>query len=100
MRDWSMSPETLAFAYVQLQSPITNHQSRITNHQSPITNHQSPITNHQYRNLLKRARHLEYMLPDIREDQVRRDRRDLVEPGFAEFPFDIVFGREAIAAVG
>jgi hypothetical protein len=40
------------------------------------------------------------MLAEMRQDQVGRYRRHLVEPGFAELALDVVFGGEAEAAVG
>jgi hypothetical protein len=47
-----------------------------------------------------RARHAEHMLADVGEDEVRRDRRDLVEAGLAELALDVVFRGEAEAAMG
>src|SRR5215467_5888577 len=39
------------------------------------------------------------MLGNKTKDQIRRDRRDLIETGFAKLPFDVVFFRKAKAAV-
>ena len=39
------------------------------------------------------------MLGDVGEDQVRRDRRDLIEPRLAELALDVVVLGEAEAAV-
>ena len=47
----------------------------------------------------ERPRHVEYVLGDVGEDEVGRDRRDLIEAGFTEFAFDIVFAREAETAM-
>ena len=38
------------------------------------------------------------MLPDKRQDQVGRNRGDLVEARFAELALDVIFGGEAEAA--
>jgi hypothetical protein len=46
------------------------------------------------------ARQTEHVLAEIGQDQVRRDRRDLVEARLAELALDIVFLGEAEAAVG
>jgi hypothetical protein len=46
-----------------------------------------------------RAWQAEHVLRDIRQDQVGRDRRDLVQPGLAELALDIVFAGEAETAV-
>ena len=46
-----------------------------------------------------RPRHAEHVLAEIGEDQVGRDRRDLIEPRLAPFALDVVFLREAEAAV-
>ena len=40
------------------------------------------------------------MLGQIRQDEVGRDRRHLVEPGLAELALDVVLDGEAEAAVG
>ena len=48
----------------------------------------------------ERARQTEQMFRDIREDQVGRDRRHLIEPGLAEFAFDFVVDGEAETAMG
>src|SRR5215212_2477448 len=47
-----------------------------------------------------RARQAEHVLGQIRQDQVRRDRRHLVETRFAELALDVVFLGEAVAAMG
>ena len=47
-----------------------------------------------------RARQAEHMLGQIAQDEIGRDRRHLVKPGFAEFAFDVVFLGETEAAVG
>ena len=39
------------------------------------------------------------MLGDIRQDQVGRDRRDLIKAGFAELSLDVVFTGKAEAAM-
>ena len=49
---------------------------------------------------LKRPRHAQHVLADVGEDQVGRDRRDLVEPRLAELALDVVLRREAEAPVG
>jgi len=46
------------------------------------------------------SRHAEHVLADIAEDQVGRDRRDLVEARLAPFALDAVFLGEGKAAVG
>ena len=46
------------------------------------------------------ARQAEHVLGQIGQDQVGRDRGDLVEPGLAELALDVVLGGEAEAAVG
>src|SRR5678816_1574272 len=43
----------------------------------------------------ERPRQAEHVLGDVREDQVRRYRRHLVEARFAELALDVVFVREA-----
>src|SRR6186713_459399 len=47
----------------------------------------------------ERARQAEHVLGNIRQDQVRRDRRHLVEAGLAELAFDVVFAGETETAV-
>src|SRR6188472_3940875 len=42
-----------------------------------------------------RPGHPEGVLGEVGQDQVVGDRRDLVEPGLAELPFDVVVGGEA-----
>ena len=42
----------------------------------------------------------EHVLGEIGQDQVGRDRRDLVEPRLAELALDVVFLGEAEAAMG
>src|SRR5690349_14359662 len=46
-----------------------------------------------------RARHAEYVLAEVGEDQVVRDRRDRVEPRLPELSLDVEVGGEAGAAV-
>src|SRR3984893_1995850 len=46
------------------------------------------------------ARHAEHGRGQERQDQVGRDRRDLVEPRFAELALDVVFFGEAEPAMG
>src|SRR5207247_2436949 len=47
-----------------------------------------------------RTRHAEHMLRQVGEDQVRGDRRHLVEARLAELPLHVVLLREAEAAMG
>ncbi len=42
----------------------------------------------------------QHMLRDIGQDQVRRNRRHLIQSGFPELPLDVVFLGEPEAAVG
>src|SRR5688572_5339137 len=44
-------------------------------------------------------RQSQHVLGDVAEDQVGRDRSDLVQPRLAELALDVVFAREAEAAV-
>src|SRR6266849_2170698 len=46
-----------------------------------------------------RPRHAEHVLPDIRHDEVVVDRGRAVEARLAELPLDVVFLREAVAAM-
>src|SRR5262245_38503093 len=46
------------------------------------------------------AGHAEHMLGDIGKNEIGRDRRDLIEPRFAELAFDIIFLGKAETAVG
>src|SRR6476646_3255101 len=48
---------------------------------------------------LERTRQPEHVLGDVREDEVRRDRRHLVEPRLAELALDVVFIGETEAAM-
>src|SRR4051794_1628876 len=48
---------------------------------------------------LERARHAEHVLSDIRQNQVGRDRRHLIQARLAEFALHVVLAREAEAAV-
>src|SRR3712207_7320137 len=50
--------------------------------------------------ILERPRQAEDVLADVGEDQVRRDGRDLEEPGLAELPLDVVLGVVGVAAEG
>ena len=49
---------------------------------------------------LIRLRHTQYMLPQIRQDQIIAYGRDGKQPCLAKFPFHIVLGRKTITAVG
>jgi hypothetical protein len=46
-----------------------------------------------------RSRQAEHMLGQETQDQIRRNRRHLVEPRFAELAFDVVFLRKSETAV-
>src|SRR3954470_16665734 len=48
----------------------------------------------------ERTRHAEHMLRDVRQNQIGRDRRNLVQARLANFPLDVVFVGEAASAVG
>ena len=48
----------------------------------------------------ERPRQPEHMLGHVGIDEVGRDRRNLVQPGLAEFALDVVFTREAETAMG
>src|SRR5579885_3004159 len=48
---------------------------------------------------LERTWQPEQMLGYVRENEIGRDRGDLIEPRLAEFAFDVVFVRKAEAAV-
>src|SRR5918998_5143026 len=50
--------------------------------------------------MLERPRHAEDVLADVGEDQVRRDRRHLEEPGLPELALDVVLGVVGVAAEG
>src|ERR671917_1389117 len=50
--------------------------------------------------MLERPRHAEDVLADVGEDQVRRDRRHLEEPGLAELALDVVLGVVGVATEG
>src|SRR5579871_4047504 len=45
------------------------------------------------------ARHAKHMLGHKRQDEIGRDRRDLVEPRLAEFALDVIFFRKAKSAM-
>src|SRR5215212_2547171 len=47
----------------------------------------------------ERARHAQHMLGHVRQDQVGRDRRHLVQPRLAELALHIVFMRKAKPAM-
>src|SRR5258708_38309264 len=47
----------------------------------------------------ERTRQVENVLGDVGQDQVGRDRRDLIQPRLPEFALDVVFAGEAEAAV-
>src|SRR5467141_4730872 len=47
-----------------------------------------------------RARKVQHVLGEIAEDEVGRDRRDLVQPRLAELALDVVLLGEAESAVG
>jgi hypothetical protein len=49
--------------------------------------------------LTSQGPHSEHVLGQIGKDEVRRDRRDLVEAGLAELALDVVFLREAEPAM-
>ena len=46
-----------------------------------------------------RAGHAQHMFADVRQDHVGGDRRDLVQPRFAELALDVVFGRKTKTAM-
>src|SRR4051794_33698880 len=46
------------------------------------------------------AGHAQHVLGDVGQNQIGRDRRDLIEPRLAEFALDVVFLGEAKAAMG
>src|SRR5258708_35627923 len=46
------------------------------------------------------AGHAQHVLGEVRQDEIGRDRRHLVEPGLAELAFDVVFFRKAKTAMG
>jgi len=48
----------------------------------------------------ERSWQTEYVLGDIRKNEVGRDRRDLIQPGLAELALDVVFAGKAVATVG
>jgi len=48
----------------------------------------------------KRTRHAKYVLSHERQNQIRADRRHLVEPGLPELPLDVVLVGKAEAAEG
>src|SRR5215211_8860863 len=48
----------------------------------------------------ERPREAEHVLGDVREDEVSRDRGDLVETRLAEFALYVILGIEAVAAEG
>src|SRR3712207_3510348 len=50
--------------------------------------------------MLEGPRHAEDVLPDVGEDQVRRNRRHLEEPRLAELALDVVLGVVGVAAEG
>src|SRR5688572_26561139 len=47
----------------------------------------------------ERPRKAEDVLADVGEDEVRRDRRHLIETSLAKLPLDVVLGGEAEAAM-
>src|SRR3977135_3579708 len=46
------------------------------------------------------AGHAQHMFGEVRENEVGRDRRYLIEPRLAEFALDVIFLRKAEAAMG
>src|SRR5436305_88622 len=46
------------------------------------------------------TRHAKHVLGDVRKHQIGRDRRHLIEPGFAEFALDVIFFGKAETAMG
>src|ERR671916_942321 len=50
--------------------------------------------------ILEKPRHAEDVLADVGEDQIRRDGRDLEEPGLPELALDVVLGVVGVAAEG
>ena len=51
------------------------------------------------RTFSERPRQAQHVLGEVGENQIGRNRRNLIQPGFAEFTLDIVFAGKAIAAV-
>src|SRR5438105_3840044 len=49
---------------------------------------------------LKRARHTQHMLAQVRQDEVGRDGRDLIQPRLAELPLNVIFRRESKPSMG
>src|SRR5687767_10925672 len=47
---------------------------------------------------LERSRHPQHVLANVRQDQIRRDRRDLIQACLAEFPFHVVIGGKSKTA--
>jgi pyridine nucleotide-disulfide oxidoreductase len=67
----------------------------------PLPRHREgvrPVVGEDLGDTSKRPRQPEYVLADVRQDQVRGDRRDLEQPGLAEFALDVVVAVEGIAA--
>ena len=62
------------------------------------TGHRSLPMVHRY--MSERPREAEHVLGDVREDEVSRDRGDLVETRLAEFALYVILGVEAVAAEG
>src|SRR2546423_239850 len=50
--------------------------------------------------LLKRARHVQHMLAQIRQDEISGDGRDLIQTRFTEFALNVIFSCKAKASVG
>src|ERR1700674_1331942 len=44
--------------------------------------------------------HAQHVLGEVRQNEIGRDRRHLIEPGLAEFAFDVIFFRKAETAMG